>query len=242
MVSVSKRLRKRTQTYTNAYIAALYRLQKGLRERHCVVEPARIACKNLHRRAFPKRQMGNGMTEIVETNKKQGYLMRNRVLLLGLGWWVVMMAGCAAAPPTMKDSAPKPAEAFEAGGEKDDEEDDVNGVNTPDIVPADEMSPSHGGTEAGIAGSSQAQMDAQTRELERLVQGYREEFGVEDYGATSPRSCNEVCDLSDAVCISSRKICDIATQNAEVTGFADKCTWATGECDKSKKSCTHCSQ
>ena len=90
----------------------------------------------------------------------------------------------------------------------------------------------------------EAHRDVETlsAEIQRQTHSYREEFGVEDASSDAPKSCEEVCDLSEAICKSSKKICEFALVHPSEAYFTDQCTWSDKECQRSAEQCEGCSR
>ncbi len=141
------------------------------------------------------------------------------LLLLALAF---TLGGCAAAAPSKAMEAPtSPAGSKTAGalgGESDKE-------------------------------GARAEIERLMGEIDTQGQRYREEFGVEDGGTNDPTvpggtpdaaTCERVCEASAAICESSRKICDIAQSFVSEPEFAERCTWATGECTEGQSTCKVC--
>ena len=106
--------------------------------------------------------------------------------------------------------------------------------------------PSGRGKMGGISidtNKARAQVETLSKEINSQTLSYREEFGVEDSSIVqAPKSCDEVCDLSQAICTSSEKICRIAASNTEASYFSTQCQWSEKECETSKVRCETCSQ
>lgn len=102
--------------------------------------------------------------------------------------------------------------------------------------------------EGGAGSDDRAKVEALIAKIEGDVAGYREEFGIEagesggDPGVTGEASpdCGRVCRISEAICVSAEKVCVIANQNLSNALFQERCTWATGECGKSRERCEAC--
>ncbi len=74
------------------------------------------------------------------------------------------------------------------------------------------------------------------------ITDYREEFGVEDFTAPTPDSCDKVCDLSAAICRSSTRICAISGDHPAEVWFAERCHWSSKECRHSNDQCESCTR
>jgi hypothetical protein len=58
-----------------------------------------------------------------------------------------------------------------------------------------------------------------------------------------PKKCEDVCDLSTAICDNAEAICGIATElGADDTWAQDKCASAKASCRESKQRCCNCSK
>lgn len=61
-------------------------------------------------------------------------------------------------------------------------------------------------------------------------------------GHEVPKTCEDVCDLSDAICDNMEAICGIAKElGADDTFAQEKCTSAKASCRESKQRCCDCS-
>lgn len=78
-------------------------------------------------------------------------------------------------------------------------------------------------------------------EIRDEIEDYTDDHGVESHTQRGDASCEDVCDLSRAICKSSGKICTISNANPSDGWIAGRCTWSRGECEKAQKRCTHCS-
>ncbi len=110
-------------------------------------------------------------------------------------------------------------------------------------APSDAVNGGGGGGFAASAELEGAKEDVQALllDIEQRTASYREEFGVEEVTATqAPQSCDRVCDLSEAICKSSKRICVIAGQHAQEAYFAKKCQWSTDECKRAETECETC--
>ncbi len=72
----------------------------------------------------------------------------------------------------------------------------------------------------------------------------REELGelgdIKDPNVRGAGSCQEVCDLSDAICSSSSKICGISNAHPGESYFLDRCEWSQNECRSADQRCSVC--
>jgi len=83
-------------------------------------------------------------------------------------------------------------------------------------------------------------------EIEELEADIRKQVSsqrsaVADYDARAPRTCNDVCDLSEAICASSTKICKIADSHPSEPYFDSRCRWSRKECRTADSHCSQCS-
>ena len=104
-----------------------------------------------------------------------------------------------------------------------------------------------GGSGGGFEGDTyeknpRNELESLVLDINKGIDSYREEFGVEGFSTAQPGSCDEVCDLSEAICKSSTKICAIATSNPDEAYFGAKCQWSTKECKRSNEQCATCSK
>ena len=60
-------------------------------------------------------------------------------------------------------------------------------------------------------------------------------------GHNVPTSCNDVCNLADAICDNAERICIIA-DDLDTAWAADKCTSAKASCREAKQRCCKCSE
>ncbi|MBV8762834.1 MAG: hypothetical protein JO257_36450 [Deltaproteobacteria bacterium] len=61
-------------------------------------------------------------------------------------------------------------------------------------------------------------------------------------GHEVPKTCDDVCDLSDAICDNAEAICGIAADLGKDDTFAqDKCASAKASCREAKQRCCDCS-
>jgi hypothetical protein len=61
-------------------------------------------------------------------------------------------------------------------------------------------------------------------------------------GHQVPKTCDDVCDLSDAICDNAEAICGLADDLGKDDTFAqDKCTSAKASCREAKQRCCDCS-
>ncbi len=145
----------------------------------------------------------------------------NRVVVVILAAVALLMPACASAPQKVGSAAPDMA-----------------------VAPAPEASED---TKQALA--------SEVEQLERLLQGsYREDFGVEAPPASTESlgsgggsddgetSCRGTCQLSEAVCVSSEKICGIAERYPEEGSFSERCTWAMGHCTEATEQCDSCQE
>lgn len=65
--------------------------------------------------------------------------------------------------------------------------------------------------------------------------------GVADVAPRAPRTCAETCELSEGICRSSSRICDIAEGRPSETYFAERCAWSGKTCAAAKQRCETCS-
>src|SRR5439155_12696458 len=59
---------------------------------------------------------------------------------------------------------------------------------------------------------------------------------------TEPKSetCNDVCDLADAICDNAASICSLADEIPDDSWARDKCTSANASCREAKERCCSC--
>ena len=60
-------------------------------------------------------------------------------------------------------------------------------------------------------------------------------------GHVVPKTCNEICNLSDAICDNAERICEIAA-DLNTAWAHDKCTSAKASCREAKQRCCKCSE
>ncbi|HEY5920466.1 MAG TPA: hypothetical protein VIV11_02290 [Kofleriaceae bacterium] len=60
-------------------------------------------------------------------------------------------------------------------------------------------------------------------------------------GHVVPKTCHDVCNLSDAICDNAERICEIAA-DLNTTWAHDKCTSAKASCREAKQRCCKCSE
>jgi hypothetical protein len=60
-------------------------------------------------------------------------------------------------------------------------------------------------------------------------------------GHNVPTTCNDVCNLADAICDNAERICIIAAE-LDSAWAADKCTSAKASCREAKQLCCKCSE
>lgn len=90
--------------------------------------------------------------------------------------------------------------------------------------------------------SPREQVEELSDEINERMEGYLEEFGVESLQQQPARpTCSQVCDLQEAICGSSRKICDISASRPDEPWFLDRCDWASKHCRDATRSCDGCS-
>jgi hypothetical protein len=81
-------------------------------------------------------------------------------------------------------------------------------------------------------------------EVERLTSAIerRVHSAIADQpNVSAPRTCAEVCELQDAICASSSKICTISDGHPEEGTFAERCQWSREQCAEAAKKCERCS-
>lgn len=62
-------------------------------------------------------------------------------------------------------------------------------------------------------------------------------------GHKVPTTCNDVCNLADAICDNAERICDIAAElGPEDKLGVEKCESAKGSCREAKQRCCNCSE
>lgn len=165
--------------------------------------------------------------------------------------WLTCVTGCASAPAPERDmegvdsdqkkspkDEPELRSREEGGDEYAPKKDPERG---PESADKDRMmAPSSGGG----AADPRAAVDELARELEGQVGSYREDFGVEsgeaEYGRDVVVTCDDICDVKDAICTSSGKICSIAQSYPDDDHIRGRCTWARDECANAEDACTRC--
>ncbi len=104
-----------------------------------------------------------------------------------------------------------------------------------------------GGKASDLKGDA-SELEGLAAEIERLSQSYREEFGVEGDGGgqeqppSEPvdRSCPRVCEVAEAICSSSSRICAISGRFPEEGHFTERCGWSEGQCAEARNRCETC--
>jgi hypothetical protein len=62
-------------------------------------------------------------------------------------------------------------------------------------------------------------------------------------GHAVPTTCNDVCNLADAICDNAERICDIAAELGPTDKLGvEKCESAKGSCKEAKQRCCSCSE
>lgn len=62
-------------------------------------------------------------------------------------------------------------------------------------------------------------------------------------GHTVPTTCNDVCNLADAICDNAERICEIAAELGPDDKLGvEKCASAKGSCREAKQRCCDCSE
>lgn len=62
-------------------------------------------------------------------------------------------------------------------------------------------------------------------------------------GHSVPTTCNDVCNLADAICDNAERICDIAAELGPDDKLGvEKCESAKGSCKEAKQKCCKCSE
>jgi hypothetical protein len=103
-----------------------------------------------------------------------------------------------------------------------------------------------GGASGGVSPTAAARADIEREiaQIERRQQGYMEDFGVEGGAApnagTEEAGCKELCDVQEAICGSSTRICDISAAHPTDPWFSERCAWADNECTQARAACDRC--
>ena len=149
----------------------------------------------------------------------------------------------------------------DSGGKKSlarEKDDDVvsEKIDSPDSMPdpiapapgpgIDSVEITGGGDLGGFEGDTfeedaREAIDDLVGDIEKDIVSYREEFGVEGLTANSPDSCEEICDVSEAICKSSKRICAISGNHPQESYFADRCQWSSKQCTRAGEQCVTCS-
>jgi hypothetical protein len=91
--------------------------------------------------------------------------------------------------------------------------------------------------------SPREQIEELAEEIDDRLEGYLEEFGVESLQQQPSRpTCSEVCELRQAICGSSQKICQISASHPDEPWFLDRCDWASEHCRDATRECDGCAQ
>ncbi len=88
--------------------------------------------------------------------------------------------------------------------------------------------------------SPRSQIEDLVSSIEDDLDSYREDFGVEGGAQTDTPSCAQVCDLQEAICTSSEKICGISARYPQEPWFIDRCDWSGKECKDASEQCHTC--
>jgi hypothetical protein len=97
---------------------------------------------------------------------------------------------------------------------------------------------------ASATAAARADIERELAQIERRQQGYMEDFGVEGGAApnagTEEAGCKELCDVQEAICHSSTRICDISAAHPTDPWFSERCAWADNECTQARAACDRC--
>lgn len=66
--------------------------------------------------------------------------------------------------------------------------------------------------------------------------------GLAEQPAGAQPSCSTMCEIRDAICKSSSKICDISERRPSVGLFAERCQWSRAQCTDAEGRCTLCGE
>ncbi|MBH25482.1 MAG: hypothetical protein CMH57_13745 [Myxococcales bacterium] len=80
------------------------------------------------------------------------------------------------------------------------------------------------------------EVDGLVAELEQLL----EHEALQGPKGKAPRGCQEVCEVSEAICESSGRICDISEANPSDAYIHDRCRWSERECRDANSRCSVC--
>lgn len=159
------------------------------------------------------------------------------------------LAACASPPPAtpgLQPHVPEDAQGGEgAPGTKklEDEKSSESKAGTPEEEEKARVMGSVGSAAPG--GDPRALLLEEVGKIERLTSAsYREDFGVEqgEPQEAPATSCEDLCDLDAAICESKVRICEIARRYPHEADFAERCTWASTQCDRAHQACEECEE